>query len=162
MHVSTKPSVSTCLWYDGAAEDAVELYTSLIPGSRTLDVTRFAPDGPVVLIEFTLGGVPFQALNGGPQFAFTEAASISVSTIDQAETDRLWGALTAGGGEEGQCGWLKDRFGVSWQIVPRALTRMLRSTDERAVARVLAAMHGMRKIDIELLETAYRGDDAAS
>lgn len=152
-----KPKVATCLWYDGAAEEAVDFYTSLLSGSEIGAITRFGPDGPAVMVEFTLGGAPFQALNGGPQFNFTEATSISVTTADQAETDRLWSALTADGGEEGQCGWLKDRFGMSWQIVPEPLSRLLGSKDREAADRALQAMMGMRKIEIAALESAYAG-----
>lgn len=131
-----KAKVATCLWYDAVAEEAAELYTSLIPDSEMGSVTRPEPDGPAVLVEFTLGGVPFQALNGGPKFQLSEAASIAVTTSDQEETDRLWDALVADGGEESRCGWLKDKFGLSWQIVPEALLRLLASADREAVARV--------------------------
>ena len=108
-------------------------------------------------MEFTLAGTPYQALNGGPQFSFTEAASISVITEDQQETDRLWSALTAEGGEESRCGWLKDRFGLSWQIVPEALPRLLGDRDREAAGRAMQAMPGMGKIDIAALKAAYRG-----
>ncbi len=152
-----KPKVATCLWYDGVAEEAVSFYTSLVSGSEIGAITRFGPDGPAVMVEFTLAGAPFQALNGGPQFNFTEAASISVTTADQAETDRLWSALTSDGGEEGQCGWLKDRFGMSWQIVPEPLSRLLGSKDREAADRAMQAMMEMRKIEIAALESAYAG-----
>jgi predicted 3-demethylubiquinone-9 3-methyltransferase (glyoxalase superfamily) len=152
------PKVATCLWYDGCAEEAAAFYTSLVSGSEMGRVTRFDPDGPAVMVEFTLGGTPFQALNGGPQYEFTEAVSISVSTVDQEETDRLWSALTGAGGEEGQCGWLKDRFGMSWQIVPEALPRLLGSEDREAAGRVVQAMLSMRRIDVAELEAAYRGE----
>jgi predicted 3-demethylubiquinone-9 3-methyltransferase (glyoxalase superfamily) len=152
------PKVATCLWFDGDAEQAAAFYVSLVPDSRITNVARLQPDGPALLVSFTLGGTPFQALNGGPQYRFTEAASISVSTEDQAETDRLWAALTAGGGSESQCGWLKDRFGLSWQIVPVALPLLLGSPDRTAAGRAMQAMLGMRRIDIAALEAAYRGD----
>ena len=151
------PKVSTCLWFDGDAEEAAAFYTSLLPDSQITSVVRRAANAPALLVEFTLGGAPFQALNGGPQYTFSEAASISVMTEDQEETDRLWAALIANGGRESQCAWLKDRFGMSWQIVPRALPRLLGSTDHAAAERAMQAMMGMRKIDIAALEAAYRG-----
>jgi predicted 3-demethylubiquinone-9 3-methyltransferase (glyoxalase superfamily) len=150
--------VSTCLWFDGDAEEAATFYTSLLPDSRITNVARLAPDGPALLVAFTLGGAPFQALNGGPQYKFSEAASISVTTKDQEETDRLWAALIADGGSESQCAWLKDRFGMSWQIVPEALPRLIGASDRVAAGRAMKAMLGMRKIDIAALEAAYRGD----
>ncbi len=153
---STK--VAICLWFDSEAEAAAHLYTSLIPNSEITHIMRPHPDGPAVMVTFTLGGVPFQALNGGPQFPQTEAASIVVSTKDQAETDYLWDALTANGGSESQCAWLKDRFGVSWQIVPEALPRLISSSDHEASQRAMQAMLTMRKIDIAALESAYRGE----
>lgn len=152
-----RPRVATCLWYDDVAEQAAKLYVSLIPGSSITSTLRVEPGGPALLVEFTLGGAPFQALNGGPQFRLDEAASISVSTRDQAETDRLWNALLADGGSESQCGWLKDRFGLSWQIVPEVLPRMLGDADRAAAGRAMQAMLSMRKIDIAALEAAFRG-----
>jgi predicted 3-demethylubiquinone-9 3-methyltransferase (glyoxalase superfamily) len=143
-------AVAVCLWYDGNAEEAARLYTSLIPNSK---ITSVSP----VMVTFTLDGVPFQALNGGPQFKPTEAASIVVTTKDQEETDFLWGALTADGGEEGQCAWLKDRFGVSWQIVPHILPKLLGSPDRQAAERAMQAMLQMKKIDIAALESAFKG-----
>ena len=156
--MANNPKVAICLWFDGDAEAAAAFYTSLLPDSRITNVLRPAPDGPALLVEFTLGGAPFQALNGGPQYRFSEAASISVSTEDQEETDRLWAALIADGGSESQCAWLKDRFGMSWQIVPKALPRMLGSSDRVASGRAMQAMMGMRKIDIAALDAAYRGE----
>lgn len=153
-----QPKVSTCLWFDGAAEAAANFYTSLIPDSRITSIARTKPDGPALMVTFTLGGAPFQALNGGPQHRFSEAASISVTTADQAETDRLWNALIAGGGSEGRCAWLKDRFGLSWQIVPEALPRLLGSPDRAGAGRAMQAMMGMRKIDVAGLEAAFRGE----
>jgi predicted 3-demethylubiquinone-9 3-methyltransferase (glyoxalase superfamily) len=109
------------------------------------------------MVEFTLAGTPYQALNGGPHFTLDEAASISVSTEDQAETDRLWAALIADGGAESQCGWLKDRFGLSWQIVPTRLGELMQDPDPEKAGRVQQAMLGMRKLDIAALEAAHRG-----
>lgn len=151
------PRVRTCLWFDGTGEEAANFYVSLIPGSRVETVFRPDPEGPWLVIDFTLGGSPYQALNGGSQFRHSEAASISVSTQDQAETDRLWHALIEGGGSESNCGWLKDRFGLSWQIVPEALPRLLASSDRPAAARTWQAMLRMRKIDIAALEAAHGG-----
>ena len=152
------PKAVTCLWYNGEAEAAARFYTSLIPDSSVTNVLRPNADGPAVMVEFVLGGAPFQVLNGGPQYRLTECVSISVSTEDQDETDRLWTALTADGGSEGQCAWLKDRFGLSWQIVPKTLPRLLGSSDSAAAKRTMDAMLGMRKIDIAALEAAYRGE----
>lgn len=152
--------IATCLWYDGTAEEAATLYTSLIPGSQITDRFRPEPDGPPLIVEFTLAGVPYQALNGGPQFAHSEAASIVVLTDDQAETDHLWEALIADGGSESRCGWLKDRFGVSWQIVPRGLIELLSAPDRAAAERAMGAMLQMRKLDIAALEAAFHGTGA--
>lgn len=151
------PKVATCLWFNGNAEEAVNFYVTLLPDSRVTHVLRMAPDGPAVMVEFTLGGTPYLALNGGPAFTLTEAVSISVLTKDQAETDRLWSILTSNGGRESQCCWLKDRYGLSWQIVPEALIRCLRAPDRAAAGRAMQAMMGMQKIDIAALEAAFRG-----
>lgn len=147
MHAST---VAVCLWYDYDAEAAARLYTSLIPNSQ---ITSVSP----MMVTFTLDGMAFQGLNGGPHFKPTEAASIVVSTPDQAETDRLWEALIADGGSASQCAWLKDRFGVSWQIVPQRLPELLGDSDRQAAERVMQAMLQMSKIDIAALEAAFRG-----
>lgn len=146
--MSISSAVSVCLWYDGNAEEAARLYTSLIPNS---EVTSISP----VMVTFKLDGVPFQALNGGPQFQPTEAASIVVSTKNQEDTDSLWSSLIADGGSEGRCAWLKDRFGVSWQIVPQILPKLLGASDRQAAYRALQAMLKMLKIDIKALEDAF-------
>lgn len=146
--MNTRSTVSVCLWYDGNAEEAARLYTSLVPNSEVMSISP-------VMVTFTLDGVPFQALNGGPQFKPTEAASIVVSTKNQEDTDRLWSALTANGGSEGRCAWLKDRFGVSWQIVPQVLPELLSSPDRQAADRALQAMLKMSKIDIQAIESAF-------
>jgi predicted 3-demethylubiquinone-9 3-methyltransferase (glyoxalase superfamily) len=156
--MTKRARVTTCLWFDGRAEEAADFYVSLIPHSHIGDIARLEAGGPALMVEFTLGGAPFQALNGGPAFAFSEAASISVSTKNQKETDRLWEALLAEGGSESQCGWLKDRFGLSWQIVPEVLPKLLFSEDRTASQRAMQAMLEMRKIDIAALEAAWRGD----
>lgn len=146
-----KTRTTICLWFDGQAAEAAKFYTSLIPNS---ELTSVSP----VIVTFNLDGVPFQALNGGPQYKFSEATSISISTKDQDETDRLWAALTKDGGSEGRCAWLKDRFGMSWQIVPEALPLLLGSSDRIAADRALKAMMIMTKIDIKALESAYHGE----
>lgn len=157
--MSTNPKVAVCLWFDGQAEEAAAFYTSLISGSEIQHVSRPAADQPAVIVAFTLGGVPFQALNGGPQYKHSEAASIVVTTQDQAETDWLWDALTADGGSEGRCAWLKDRFGISWQIVPAALHEYIGAPDREAAARAVQAMLGMNKIIISELEAAFNGNE---
>ena len=155
--------ISPCLWFDGNAEEAASFYVSLFPDSAITSISRYGkdmpfPEGTVLLVEFTLAGQTFQALNGGPQFPFTEAISLSVRCADQAEVDRLWDALTRGGAES-QCGWLKDRFGVSWQIGPEALIRLEQAGDPVATARMFQAMLGMRCLDVAALERAYHGLD---
>lgn len=153
------PKVRTCLWYDTQALPAAEFYCSLIPDSRITEVGRYPegseqmPDGSdgVLMVEFELAATPYQALNGGPHFTLSEAVSISVKTEDQAETDRLWEALVANGGAESQCGWLKDRFGLSWQSVPRPALALI--TGPRA-AKVWPVLMTMKKIDIAALERA--------
>ncbi|WFB10719.1 VOC family protein [Streptomyces sp. LX-29] len=153
--------ITPCLWFDTQAEEAVAHYTSIFPDSRVVDVQRFGEAGPresgmVMLIVFELAGQEFQALNGGPEFTFNEALSLSVDCASQEEVDELWARLTEGG-EPGPCGWLKDRFGVSWQIVPSRLTELMSDPDPAKVARVTRAMLGMGKIDIKAAEDAYEG-----
>lgn len=150
-------SVRTCLWFDGQGEEAARFYVSLLPGSAIEGVHRPAPDGPALIVEFSLAGAPYMVLNGGPKYTHTPAASISVSTEDQETTDRLWAALTADGGRESRCGWLVDRFGVSWQIVPRAVGRLLGDADREAAGRAQAVMLQMRKLDVAAMEAAFRG-----
>ncbi|CAO4149065.1 hypothetical protein LPLAFNJD_LOCUS2858 [Methylorubrum aminovorans] len=155
--------VSTCLWFGKDAEAAVRLYVSLVPDSRIVHVQP-APGpwpggeaGEAILIVFTLGGQNFQALNGGAPADYGTAASISVTCRDQAEVDRLWSALTAEGGAEIACGWLRDRWGVPWQIVPERLPRLLADPDPDVAARVFTAMQGMVKLDVAALERAAEG-----
>ncbi len=156
--------ITPCLWFDGNAEDAAKLYTSLFPDSRIDSVDRTpgdtpsGPAGSVITVNFTLGGRSFIGLNGGDDFKFTEAISMSIDCDDQAEVDRYWDALLADGGEPSVCGWLKDRFGLSWQVIPRRLPEMLTSPDREAAARALEAMLQMVKIDVSELERAYKGD----
>lgn len=150
------------LWFDTQAEEAAEFYTSLFPDSRITDVTRFGEGSPgtagtVMTVAFELAGQRFTALNGGPEFHFTEAISLYVDCADQAEVDRLWERLTEGG-EPSQCGWLKDRFGVSWQIIPTALGELMGDADPERAGRVLQAMLGMSKIDVAQLQRAWAGE----
>jgi predicted 3-demethylubiquinone-9 3-methyltransferase (glyoxalase superfamily) len=152
-------TIRTCLWFrDGRGREAAERYCRLLPGSRVERVfSADAGHGTFSVIDFVLGGVPYQILDAGPHFTLTEAVSISVETDDQAETDRLWDALTADGGEESMCGWLKDRFGVSWQVFPRRLTELTLSADPDVSVRAMAAMMKQKKIDIAAIEAAVRG-----
>ncbi len=151
-------SIRTCLWFrDGRGLEAAEFYCSLIPGSRV--ETTFSGDaghGTFSVIDFSLGGVPYQILDAGPMFTLTEAVSISVATDDQAESDRLNTALTANGGEQSHCGWLKDRYGVSWQIFPKRLTELTTSADKEVSAKAMKAMMKQMKIDIYEIEAAVR------
>lgn len=155
--------IAPCLWFNGQAEEAAKFYVSLLPNSRVDKVMRSPADNPstpagaVLTVEFTLAGQKFIGLNGGPQFHFTEAVSFTIDCEDQAEVDRLWEALTQGGGSPGPCGWLKDRFGLSWQIVPRALTEMMNAPDRAAAGRAMQAMMKMGKIDIAGIRRAYEG-----
>ena len=149
-----------CLWFDGKAEEAAEFYSGLLPDSRIDKVWRSpadTPSGPagmVLTVDFTLTGQRFQGLNGGPEFAFNEAVSFVIECEDQAEVDRLWDALTADGGEPGPCGWLKDRFGLSWQIVPRQLNELVEDPDPERARRAMEAMLEMGKIDVAKLQRA--------
>lgn len=152
--------VRTCLWFDGNGLEAAEFYVSLLPDSRLESAFRPGPGAPPLVVDFTLAGTPYQALNGGPTYTLSEAVSISVQTRDQAETDRLWNALTADGGAESRCGWLKDRFGLSWQIVPEILPKLLADPDREKSGRAMQAMLGMGKLDIAALEAAFHGEGA--
>jgi predicted 3-demethylubiquinone-9 3-methyltransferase (glyoxalase superfamily) len=150
--------ITPCLWFDTEGEEAAAFYTSVFPNSRIVDVTRYGSAGPrsegmAMTVSFELDGQTFTALNGGPDFTFNEALSLEVACKDQEEVDSLWNALSDGG-EEGPCGWLKDRYGVSWQIIPIALPRLLADPDREKSQRVMAAMLKMRKIEIDALERA--------
>lgn len=150
--------VRTCLWMESDGEAAARFYTALIPGSAIEDTAGFrGGDVPALVVNFHLGGVPYMILNGGPHFALTPAASISVLTDDQSETDRLWTALTADGGQESQCGWLVDRWGLSWQITPRAVIGMTFADDAAAAERARQAMYGMTRLDIAAMRAAFEG-----
>lgn len=148
------PRITPNLWFDTQALDAAEYYVSVFPNSRITDVSRMGPDGPVLTASFELDGQPYLALNGGPQFRFTEAVSFVIDCADQAEVDRYWDELVSGGGEEGQCGWLKDRFGLSWQVVPRALVELLTDADPGRAMRAGIALQSMQRIDVAALEAA--------
>lgn len=154
--MSERRKVRTCFWFPRRGIDAAQFYVALLPDSRIDGVHDHGrPEDPMV-VEFTLAGAPMMILTAGDMFKHSPAASISVLTKDQAETDRLWSALLAGGGRESMCGWLTDRFGVSWQIVPEALPRLLNDPDKAAASRTQAAMMRMKKIDIAALEAAFQ------
>ncbi|PRB42424.1 hypothetical protein CQ020_10025 [Arthrobacter sp. MYb23] len=148
--------ISTCLWFDGQAADAAELYTSIFDNSSMGSIMP-GPDGNPMTVEFEIEGRQFMALNGGPAFVFNEAVSLVVNCDSQEDVDRYWDALLVGG-QESQCGWLKDRFGLSWQIVPTALPGLLAGSDPAGSQRAMEAMLKMRKLDINVLQRAYDGD----
>jgi predicted 3-demethylubiquinone-9 3-methyltransferase (glyoxalase superfamily) len=155
--------IAPCLWFDGDAEEAATFYTSILPDSRIDRVnpaaadTPSGPQGSVLSVDFTLAGQQFMGLNGGPDFQFNEAISFSIDCEDQAEVDRLWDALVEGGGEHSVCGWVKDRYGVSWQVIPRKLPELLNGPDPQGAARAMKAMLQMTKIDVAKIEEAYKG-----
>ncbi|MFD7731171.1 VOC family protein [Kitasatospora phosalacinea] len=154
--------ITTFLWFDDQAEQAAEFYTSVFEYGRVTDVQRYSEAGPgepgsVMLVSFELFGQEFLALNGGPEFTFNEAVSLQVDCADQAEVDRYWELLTADGGSPGPCGWLKDRYGLSWQIVPRRMTELLSDPDPDRTRRATAAMLQMGKLDVAALEAAADG-----
>jgi predicted 3-demethylubiquinone-9 3-methyltransferase (glyoxalase superfamily) len=160
------PNITPMLWFDGDAEEAARFYTSIFPNSRIDKVVKAPADTPsntkgdVITVEFTLDGTTFVGLNGGPEFKFNESVSFVIDCADQAEVDRYWDALLADGGEPSVCGWLKDKFGLSWQVTPRRLLEMTESDDRPAAERAMKAMLAMTKIDIAKLEEAYRGEPA--
>jgi len=152
------PTITPCLWFDTEGEAAAEHYTSIFPNSRILDVARYGEAGPreagtAMTVTFELDGQKFVALNGGPEFTFNEAISFQIDCADQDEVDGYWSALTEGG-EEGPCGWVKDRYGVSWQVVPRRLVELIEDPDREKSQRAMRAMLGMRKIVVAELEQA--------
>jgi len=163
----SSPRITPCLWFEHQAEQAAEFYTGIFPNSRILSVSRYGeagreihgrPAGSVMTVAFALDGQAFTALNGGPHFTFNEALSLQVSCADQDEVDHFWEKLSAGGDARAQqCGWLKDRYGVSWQIVPAVLPALLGGADRARSERVMQALLGMRKLDIAALERAYAG-----
>jgi predicted 3-demethylubiquinone-9 3-methyltransferase (glyoxalase superfamily) len=154
------PRITPCLWFDTTGEDAANFYVSVFPNSRIVSIARYGDAGPrpagmVMTVSFELDGKPFTALNGGPEFTMDEAISFEIDCADQDEVDFYWTKLTEGGGEEGPCGWLKDKFGLSWQVVPRALVDMLDDPDQAKSQAVMKTMLGMRKIVISELQEAY-------
>ena len=157
-------SINPCLWFDDNLEEAIKFYTSVFPGSRIGNVVRYGEAGPgqagtVMAADFELDGLAFRAINGGPQIQFSEAISFSVACRDQAEVDRYWAALTADGGEESMCGWLRDRFGLSWQIVPTRLHELVSDPDPARAQAATTAMLQMKKIVIADLEAAVTAAD---
>lgn len=155
---------TTCLWFDGQAEEAARFYTSVFPNSSIGAIGRYTEAGPgepgsVMAVEFVANGQKFVALNGGPQFAFNHAISFQIFCDDQAEVDHYWEKLTDGG-EEVQCGWLKDRFGLSWQVIPKGLVEMIGDPDPEKAKRTSEAMFAMKKLDIAALRRAYEGEPA--
>jgi predicted 3-demethylubiquinone-9 3-methyltransferase (glyoxalase superfamily) len=154
--------IITNLWFDNQAEEAVAFYTSLFKNSRVVSVARYTDAGPgepgsVMTVDFELDGQRFVAINGGPLFPFTEAMSLQVDCEDQAEVDYFWDALTADGGSESQCGWCKDRWGLSWQIVPGGMEELFSNPDPSRAKRAMEAMLGMKKLDIAALQAAADG-----
>jgi predicted 3-demethylubiquinone-9 3-methyltransferase (glyoxalase superfamily) len=159
------PSISPFLWFDDEAEQAAELYVSIFPNSRIVSVSRYGegahqPAGTAMSVTFVIDGLEVQALNGGPMYTFTEAFSLYVSVPDQQECDRVWDALVADGGEPGRCGWLKDRWGMSWQVIPTALPELLGDPDPERAGRALQAMFTMGKLDVAALRAAADGVSA--
>jgi predicted 3-demethylubiquinone-9 3-methyltransferase (glyoxalase superfamily) len=148
--------ITPFLWFDTQAEDAMNFYVSLFKNSKVNNISR-GPDGRAFIVSFELDGQEFMGLNAGPQFKFNEAVSMYVDCADQAEVDYFWDALTADGGEESQCGWLKDKYGLSWQIVPRQLTELMGDPDPEKSGRVMQAMLKMQKIIVADLQKAYNG-----
>lgn len=159
--------IAPCLWFDGQAEEAAKFYVSLFPDSRIDQIARYGeatsgvpvnyPKGTAWFVDFTLAGQRFQALNGGPQYQHTGAISFSISCRDAAEVDRFWGALTANGGTEVACGWLTDRFGVTWQVVPDGLSELVTDRDPKRARRALEAMFTMKKLDLTAMRKAADG-----
>ena len=156
--------VRTCLWFSAKALEAARFYVSLLPDSKIEDEASLenmvtGEEDGVQFVEFTLAGTPYKAMNAGPHHEFNDAMSIVVMTEDQAETDRLWNAITSDGGKPVQCGWATDRFGVRWQIVPRRMTQLLARGEREGISRMFKAMMPMQKLDIATLEAAYFGEE---
>ena len=155
--------IAPCLWFNGQAEEAARFYVSLFPDAVITAVSRYGdgapfPAGTALMVEFSLAGQRFQALNGGPQFTHSEAMSLSIRAKDAAEVDHYWNALTANGGRESQCGCLKDRFGVSWQVVPDGLAELMSDPDPARARRAMQALMHMRKLDLAAMRAAAQGD----
>ena len=162
------PKLVANLWFDKEAEEAAEFYVKIFPNSRIDRVSPAASDfpggkkGDILTVDFTLDGQPFTGLNGGPEFTFDEAISFVIDCADQAEVDHYWEALTEGGGEPGPCGWLKDRYGLSWQVVPHRLEEMINGSDRDGAERAMEALLKMGKLDVAELEAAFEGRTTAS
>lgn len=159
----TTEGFTTCLWFDGQAEEAANHYVSIFKDSELGKIGRHTEAGPgpagsVLVVEFKINGQKFVALNGGPEFTFNEAISFQIYCEDQAEVDHYWNKLTEGGGQEVQCGWLKDKYGVSWQVIPKGLTDMISDPDPEKARRTTEAMFSMVKLDIGALKKAYAGE----
>ena len=161
-----KHPLTPCLWFDDQAEDAANLYCSVFPNAKITTISRYPdagqeihkkPAGSVMVVAFEIDGQPFTALNGGPIFKFDEAVSFQIMCDTQGEVDYYWNALTKDGGQEGPCGWLKDKFGLSWQVVPSAIQRMMNDPDSARSAQVMNAVMKMKKIDLAAIERAYAG-----
>jgi predicted 3-demethylubiquinone-9 3-methyltransferase (glyoxalase superfamily) len=157
--VHPMPNITSCLWFDTEGEDAANFYVSVFPNSHIVNVSHYGeagprPSGSVMTVDFELDGRPFMALNGGPEFTFSEAVSFVIDCADQDEVDYYWTKLSEGG-EEGPCGWLKDRFGLSWQVVPAALGELASDPDPAKSQAVIKAMLGMRKLVVAELQAAY-------
>jgi len=162
MKPKTASKISTCLWFDTNAEEAANFYLSVFPDGKILSIARYGenapmPAGTVLTIEFIINGQEFLALNGGPVYQFTPAVSFVVNCATQDEVDYYWAALTAGGAEV-QCGWLTDKFGVSWQVVPTPFLKLMTSSDQAAVQRMTQAMFAMKKLDLPALQRAFDGE----
>src|SRR5580700_10517384 len=159
--------ITPCLWFDGEAEEAATFYVSLLPDSRIERIQKNSVDGPagkagtVLVVQFILAGQEYMALNGGTRFEYTPAISFKIDCADQAEVDRLWDTLSSDGGSVQRCGWVRDRYGVSWQIVPSVLPELLGGSDRAGAQRAMQAMLGMTKLDIAELRRAYEGKSAA-
>jgi predicted 3-demethylubiquinone-9 3-methyltransferase (glyoxalase superfamily) len=157
------PNITPFLWYESQAEEAANFYISIFPNSRILKVSRYndagpGPKGTVMVVQFELDGKPFLALNGGPHFKFTEAISFTIDCKNQQEVDHYWTKLTADGGQESQCGWLKDKYGLSWQVVPTVLGELMSDPDKEKAKRTMEAMLKMKKLDIPTLQRAHDGE----
>jgi predicted 3-demethylubiquinone-9 3-methyltransferase (glyoxalase superfamily) len=164
--VRTTPSISTFLWFERNAEVAAEFYTALFPNSRLTKIARWgeggpAPKGSVMTVAFELAGHPLTAINGGPHYKLTPAVSLVVSCDTQDEIDRYWDALLADGGKPSRCGWLEDRFGLSWQVIPSSIGELLTDADPAKAGRVGQALMTMQKLDLAALQRAHRGEPAA-
>ena len=155
--------ITPCLWFDGTAEEAAQFYTSVFPNSEITKIFRSpadtpsGPEGMVLTVEFTIAGQPFIGLNGGSDFKFNESVSFSIDCADQAEVDRYWDILVQGGGEHSVCGWLKDRYGLSWQVVPKKANEYFEGSDREGAKRAMEAMLKMTKLNVEELREAYEG-----